>query len=509
MSISSEITRITQNISDSLDAVAAKGVTVPSGSNSDDLPGLIAQITSSSGSGSGAISIIDIPDAGGGVVRTITAVDISGDTVTAEHLESGYTAHDAQGNPVTGTLVPGGGGNDFIVNLIYNSSTDIWSPDCTFAELQAAYNAGKTIATLAYNAETGYDCESFGYYDDGDDCFYYEVYYVYSAMFANSIKCHYYIFDSSGVTDDGYQNLADVSSLQAKTNITPTESSQTITPDASFNALSSVQIDAISSSYVGSGVARKSSSDLTASGATVTVPAGYYDAQASKTVASGTEGTPTATKGAVSGNSVTVTPSVTNSAGYIAGGTKTGTGVSVSASELVSGTYNVTSSGTKDVTNYASASIPAGTVTAPSSISGTAATVSTGTNTLTLTKTVSVTPNVTTAGYVTGGTAGNASVSLQASVTTKAAATITPTKSAQTIASGTYLTGTQTIAAIPAAYQDVTSVDATAGDVMSGKKIVNSGGTVVTGTLVVQTIYSGSSAPLSSTGVNGDIYIQT
>ena len=94
---------------------------------------------------------------------------------------------------------------------------------------------------------------------------------------------------------------------------------------------------------------------------------------------------------------------------------------------------------------YQKVTVPAGTATAPSSISGSSATVSTGTNTLTLTKSVSVTPNVSTAGYVTSGTAGNSSVSLTASVTTKAAATITPTTSNQTIASGTYLTGTQTI----------------------------------------------------------------
>lgn len=67
----------------------------------------------------------------------------------------------------------------------------------------------------------------------------------------------------------------------------------------------------------------------------------------------GTAGTPTATKGAVSDNSVSVTPSVTNTAGYISGGTKTGTAVTVSASELVSGTLTVTSSGTYNVTNLA------------------------------------------------------------------------------------------------------------------------------------------------------------
>lgn len=94
-------------------------------------------------------------------------------------------------------------------------------------------------------------------------------------------------------------------------------------------------------------------------------------------------------------------------------------------------------------------------------------------------------------------------------VTRKGAATITPTKSAQTIASGQYLTGTQTIAAIPAAYQDVTGVTAAAGDVVSGKKIVSSTGATVNGTLVIQHYYTGSSAPSASLGSDGDIYLQT
>ena len=102
---------------------------------------------------------------------------------------------------------------------------------------------------------------------------------------------------------------------------------------------------------------RRSSSDLTASGATVTSPAGYYASSASKSVASGTAGTPTATKGTVSNHAISVTPSVTNTTGYISGGTKTGTAVSVSASELVSGTLQVTQNGTKDVTNYASVNV--------------------------------------------------------------------------------------------------------------------------------------------------------
>lgn len=118
-------------------------------------------------------------------------------------------------------------------------------------------------------------------------------------------------------------------------------------------------------------IATKTGSDLSASGDTVTVPAGYYASQQTKAVGSGS-------------------------------------------------------------------------ATAPATISGSSATLSTGTNTITLSKTVSVTPTVT-AGYVASGTAGNSSVSLTASVTTKAAATYTPGTSDQTIATGTYLTGAQTI----------------------------------------------------------------
>lgn len=416
--------------------------------------------------------------------------------------------------------------------------------------------------------------------------------------------------------------------------VTPTESQQMITADSGYTGLGTVTVNAISSTYVGSGITQRTSDDLTVSGATVSVPAGYYSAAASKSVATGTEGAPTASKGTVTNHSISITPSVTNITGYISGGTHSGTAVTVSASELVSGTYSVTASGTHDVTNYASASVAAGSTTAPASISGTAASVSTGSGTLTLTKTVSVTPTVS-AGYITSGTAGNSSVSLTANVavnptltvsgptvtapagyytenasqsvatmtppsepsnnytsgytrlkvidratstryinippgynstgvyyqisavydghattpattitanptitisdsglitatanasqsvtptvsagyvssgtagiitvsgsktqqlTTKAAATITPTTTNQTITSGTYLTGTQTI---------LGDSDLVGPNIVAGASIFN-----VNGTATFQRYYTGSSAPASSLGNNGDIYLQ-
>lgn len=97
----------------------------------------------------------------------------------------------------------------------------------------------------------------------------------------------------------------------------------------------------------------RTASDVTVSGATVTIPAGAYSTQVSKSVSSGTAGTPTASKGTVSNHAISVTPSVTNTTGYITGSTKTGTAVTVSASELVSGSETKTSNGTYDVTNLA------------------------------------------------------------------------------------------------------------------------------------------------------------
>ena len=160
------------------------------------------------------------------------------------------------------------------------------------------------------------------------------------------------------------------------------------------------------------------------------------------TVASGTAGTPTASKSAVSNNSVTVTPSVTNTTGYITGGTKTGTGVTVSASELVSGNKAITPSETAqsgiDVTNFKTASVGA------------------------------ISPT-----YVGSG------------VTRKAASTVAPSTSEQTVcASGVYTTGAQKVSAITPSIVgnlDASSFAASIVAAIEGKGVTVPDGTLLDG----------------------------
>ena len=152
--------------------------------------------------------------------------------------------------------------------------------------------------------------------------------------------------------------------------------------------------------------------------------------------------------------------------------------------------------------------VATGSATGPSSLSGSSATVTTGTNTLTLTKTgVTTTPTVS-VGYVASATASTATVTLTASVTTQGATTYHPSTSNQTINGSRYLTGTQTINA-------VTTTNLSASNILNGVtiKIGDSSDddcvTSVTGNVVLQNVYTGSGAPSSSTGSNGDIYIQS
>lgn len=373
-----------------------------------------------------------------------TLIDLSQDTVTsASHILSGYVGHLADGTQVTGTGSSGSG----------------------VPVLQSKSNISPTGSSQTITADNGYD--------------------GLSSVQINAIPSQYIVptgtstitANGTGIDIAAYASVnvavsAASPNLQTKTGIVPTESSQTITYDTGYDGLNSVQINAISSSYVGSGVPVRTSLN------------GEYD----------------------SGRYVVY--------GY-------------------SGYYP---NYTDFLVPNGSATTPATTITANPSISVNS---STGLITVTASASQSVTPTIS-GGYIRnyGGTAGTITVSGSSTsqLTVKAATTYYPQITDQTIASGQYLTGKQTIKAVVLtgltagvikmgstvkvgdanATDGITSItgtftsDATASaaDILQNKTAYVRGSSI-TGSLVIQSYYTGTGIPSAGLGNNGDIYLQT
>lgn len=94
--------------------------------------------------------------------------------------------------------------------------------------------------------------------------------------------------------------------------VEPTEQEQTLETNG-LKMTDDVTVEAIPSDYVGSGVVRRDSSDLVKTGATINVPAGYYDENATGTIQNAT----------LSPVSVSVTPDITVDANGLVTASKT------------------------------------------------------------------------------------------------------------------------------------------------------------------------------------------
>lgn len=163
-------------------------------------------------------------------------------------------------------------------------------------------------------------------------------------------------------------------------------------------------------------IATKSASNLTASGATVTVPSGYYTAQATKSVATVARAATTMTTTADDTNDkLTITASNNQGTGYVTGSNKTATK-----------TITLTASG--DTVTASDGSV---------SVSKAVASATQATPTITVNSSGLITATATqTAGYVSAGTK-----SATSQLAFQAAKTITPTTTSQTAVSSGYYTG--------------------------------------------------------------------
>lgn len=264
--------------------------------------------------------------------------------------------------------------------------------------------------------------------------------------------------------------------LQSKT-VTPSKSPQSVTPDSGYYGLSDVMVQAIPEAY----------QDVSG----VTASAG--DVLAGKTIVT-SDGTVTPgtmpNNGAASKTLDTASTSYTIPAGYHNGEGSISIVLEEKEATANYEAQDITPTPGKVLSKVTVAALPAttvdtadGTATADHILEGDFAYVGgskvTGTmpNVGSVIKTLDTetTSSPIAKGYHDG--TGSVSITLEEKQ-------VTPTKGEQIISpTPSKVLSKVTVAAIPAEYQDVTSVDALAGDVLIGKKIVSSIGEVVTGTM--------------------------
>lgn len=269
--------------------------------------------------------------------------------------------------------------------------------------------------------------------------------------------------------------------LQTK-KITPTKEQQSVVPDAGNYGLSSVTVEAIPENY----------QDVSA----VTVVEG--DVRANKVFIKADGSTAAGTLADNGAVTKTLDATADNQSYTVPAGIHNGKGaVSITLEEKVATptkkAQDITPTTGKVLSKVTVAAIPAA-YQDVTGVTAVAADVLTGKNIVgtdgaviegamtdngTVTKTLDATADNQSFTIAAGHHSGEGAVTIvleqKTATPTKTAQTITPTK-------GKVLDKV-TVAAIPADYQDVTGVTATAADVLVGKKIVDAEGTVITGTM--------------------------
>lgn len=192
-------------------------------------------------------------------------------------------------------------------------------------------------------------------------------------------------------------------------------------------------------------IPERGTNDLTASGATVTVPAGNYASQATKSIAKGLMGSPMETSVSTTGL-VSITPSL-DSPGYM------------TQNDMISSTYQLNTQAGKTVIPSTSVqtAVEAGRYTTGAVKVSAIPSVEMGPGDISVNSSGLITAQhyIDSPGYITQ----EQMTPLTLQLTTQAAKTITPSSSSQTaVAKDVYTTGVVTVGAIPSEYKNINTL---------------------------------------------------
>lgn len=284
-------------------------------------------------------------------------------------------------------------------------------------------------------------------------------------------------------------------SLQSKT-ITPTKNQQNVTPDSGYYGLSDVTVSAIPEAYQNVSSVDAGAADVLAGKVIVT---------ADGTVTTGTM----PNNGTITKTLSTSATSYTIPKGYHSGSGKVSITTETKSVTPTKSEQAVTPTTGKVLTSVSVAAIPANyidttdaTATEDEILVGSSAYVNTELveGAMPNNGAVSQSLNTTTTSYTVPKGFHNGSGKVSITPETKSA---TPTKSAQTITpSAGKVLSSVSVAAIPAAYQDVTGVTATAEQVLDGAFFVDSTGAKTEGTMANNGATGGSIDGLTTTSIS-------